>query len=376
MQNSLINISDKEYNMASNLAADFGTSNLFPAVRSKAQAMVIILVGSEMGVSAIAALTGIHMISGKPVVGANLMAERIKSSGKYDYIVEEHTDKICKIRFMQGDKNIGVSTFTLEDAQKANLTASQSKNWQKYPKNMLFARAISNGQRWFCPDVFGGKTVYTPDEMDAVVNDQGEVDVRASARVIDSPATTPKQYSTLTQDQIKETREAIGAVPNPEASENWIVKAICEQTKESYSSLEELPAKYYTTVKAFVAKLLTSHQERQKKMNELHANLEAFSNLHQLEHDVELVRAWLRHKAGVESMTELTTEMIKNLIIYIKKSVATEDVDEEFYAFFKDLAKKIMNTDEKAQTVEVEATTSDEADTAVFEEGEPTPTQV
>ena len=29
---------------------------------------------------------------------------------------------------------------------------------------MLFARAISNGVKWFCPDVFAGP-VYTPEEM-------------------------------------------------------------------------------------------------------------------------------------------------------------------------------------------------------------------
>ena len=38
-------------------------------------------------------------------------------------------------------------------------------NWRKYPKNMLFARAISNGVKWHCPDVMNGQPVYTPDEM-------------------------------------------------------------------------------------------------------------------------------------------------------------------------------------------------------------------
>lgn len=40
---------------------------------------------------------------------------------------------------------------------------------------MLFARAISNGVKFFCPDIFLGATVYTPDELGATVNEDGEV---------------------------------------------------------------------------------------------------------------------------------------------------------------------------------------------------------
>jgi hypothetical protein len=29
---------------------------------------------------------------------------------------------------------------------------------------MLYARALSNGAKWYCPDVFGGP-IYTPDEL-------------------------------------------------------------------------------------------------------------------------------------------------------------------------------------------------------------------
>ena len=40
---------------------------------------------------------------------------------------------------------------------------------------MLFARAMSNGVRWYCPDVFAGMAVYTPDEMGADVDGEGNV---------------------------------------------------------------------------------------------------------------------------------------------------------------------------------------------------------
>jgi hypothetical protein len=58
--------------------------------------------------------------------------------------------------------------MTIEQARKQG-----SQNLDRLPLNMLFARAISNGVRWHCPDVFMG-SVYTPDEMGAKVNENEE----------------------------------------------------------------------------------------------------------------------------------------------------------------------------------------------------------
>jgi hypothetical protein len=40
---------------------------------------------------------------------------------------------------------------------------------------MLFARAMSNGVKWFCPDVFNGNAVYVPEELGANVDADGNV---------------------------------------------------------------------------------------------------------------------------------------------------------------------------------------------------------
>lgn len=143
----------------------FAESGLFTDVKSQSQAVVRILAGQEIGIPAFAAISGIHIIQGKPTIGAGLMASRVKGSGKYDYKVKEHTDKVCSIDYYQGDTMIGNSTFTIEDAKKA-----QTKNLDKFPKNMLFARAMSNGVKWYTPDIFAGP-VYTPEEMANVTED-------------------------------------------------------------------------------------------------------------------------------------------------------------------------------------------------------------
>lgn len=147
------------------ISKTFFESGLFADTKSAAQAMVRILAGQEIGIPPFAAMSGIHIIAGKPTIGAGLIASRVKGSGKYDYKVTAHDDKICTIEFYQAGEKIGSTSFTVEDAKKAG-----TKNLDKFPKNMLFARAISNGVKFYCPDVFSGP-VYVPEEMQGITED-------------------------------------------------------------------------------------------------------------------------------------------------------------------------------------------------------------
>lgn len=177
------------------ISETFAKSGLFSDAKDAAQAMVKIYAGQEIGLPPFASMSGIHVIQGKPVMGAGLIASRVKGSGKYDYAVVEHTDKVCNIDFMQawGNewKKIGNSTFTIEDAKKAG-----TKNIDKFPKNMLFARAISNGVKWYCPDVFAGP-IYVPEEMNTITEDgQGETTTTPGEKV---KATVTKWQPTIAE---------------------------------------------------------------------------------------------------------------------------------------------------------------------------------
>lgn len=163
----------------------FVKSGFFTDARDASQAMVKILAGRELGFSPIASMVGVYIVQGKPCLSANLIASRIKASGKYDYRVKMMTPEKCEIEFFEGlngsRQSIGVSTFSIEDARKAG-----TKNLEKYARNMLFARAMSNGAKWFCPDAFSGVTVYTPEELGADTNGDGEL---VEIKTIESPAT-------------------------------------------------------------------------------------------------------------------------------------------------------------------------------------------
>ena len=163
----------------------FAESGMFSDVKTQAQAIVKILAGKELGLSPIESMNSLYMVNGKIAVSAKIISSLLKKSGKYDYRIETLTDTECTIVFYQLDGSseveIGKSTFTFKDGAKAGLV--NKDNWKNYPRNMLFARALSNGARWYCPDATS--SFYSIDELEGIVplkeenivtiNEDGEV---------------------------------------------------------------------------------------------------------------------------------------------------------------------------------------------------------
>ena len=158
-------LSPNSLGMIREMAMDFFKSGLYPGMDNPAHAVAKILAGMELGIGASTALAGLYVIEGKITMSAGLVASQIKKHGDYDFRVTEHTDQVCTIEFFQRGDSLGASSFSMQDAALANLNRGA---WRTYPRNMLFARALTNGARWYTPDVFGG-SIYTPDELGADV---------------------------------------------------------------------------------------------------------------------------------------------------------------------------------------------------------------
>jgi hypothetical protein len=172
----------RSFDDAERAATAMAASGFFQDSRSAAQAVVKILAGQELGFGPFASMTGISIIQGRPAIGANLIAAAIKRSGRYDYRILRLDETGCEIAFFDRGQEIGRAAFNEEDAKRAGLLDKDT--WRKYRRNMYFARAISNGARWYCPDIFGGGPVYTPEELGAAVNEAGEV---VDAPVVELP---------------------------------------------------------------------------------------------------------------------------------------------------------------------------------------------
>lgn len=167
---------DDVYRLGKLLAA----SGYFSDVRDAAQAVAKILYGMELGVGPMGALMGIHVIEGKPSPSANLMATLIKKSRRYNYRVTTWTETECVIDFTEDGQPCGTASFTWKEADRITMKGrklTSGANWQNYPKAMLFSRALAQGARAFCADVFGGAPVYTAEELGAPIDVTGEGDV-------------------------------------------------------------------------------------------------------------------------------------------------------------------------------------------------------
>ena len=188
-------------------------SGFFSDTKAVNQGIVKILAGQELGFGPFASMNGVYIIQGKPAFGANMMAAAVKASGRYNYRVIEMSEKVCEIAFFEGGQECGRSRFTLEDAKKAG-----TKNLDKFPRNMLFARAMSNGVRWYCPDVMNGSTIYTPEELGVETDADGRPII--TAEVVEAEIVEEEQ-STL-GDFVEEepmTIERACAITNSEGTE-------------------------------------------------------------------------------------------------------------------------------------------------------------
>src|SRR4051812_4272281 len=70
------------------LADHFTKSGLFGNTpKTQGEIIVKMLAGAENGFPPFASVQGIHVIQGKPEMGADLLARAVKQSGRYDYRV-------------------------------------------------------------------------------------------------------------------------------------------------------------------------------------------------------------------------------------------------------------------------------------------------
>lgn len=217
MENKLIVQNMDDIGRASKAMA---ASGYFTDASKVAEAAVKVMAGYEMGFGPFAAMTGIHIIKGKPAIGSNLIAAAIKRHPLYNYKVVEHDNKVCKIEFYENWNGtfemVGVSEFSIEDAAKAGLSTNpKNETWTKYPKNMLFSRAISNGAKFYCPDVFGGSPTYTPEELGANVDEDENVIAGEIVDVDETIESAPQATQSRNKPQSAASAPKNAPVANP-----------------------------------------------------------------------------------------------------------------------------------------------------------------
>jgi len=167
---------------ATTLARAAVASKLY-AVSSPEAALMILLTGRDLGLTASQSFRAIYVVSGKPVVSSDAMVAAIRRSGLCtSWRVVESTVERCTIETLRaGESEPERETFSLDDAKRAGL--DRRDVWRAYPRDMLRHRAAAGLARRVYPDVVLG--CYAPGELEEQTSSSPTVEVvRLSAEQI------------------------------------------------------------------------------------------------------------------------------------------------------------------------------------------------
>lgn len=163
-------------------------SGLLPSAYRKQPANVLYAVeyGDMLGLSPMAAITGIHIIEGKPTASAALISALVRRAGHRLRVTGNDERAVAEIVRSDDPDFVFRSEWTLERAVQAGLCTLKNgrpwardgkgnpKPWEKFTAAMLKARAVTEVARDACEEALSG-VHYTPEELGAEVDEEGNV---------------------------------------------------------------------------------------------------------------------------------------------------------------------------------------------------------
>lgn len=198
-----------------------------------AQAMVRIELGASMGFTEAESMQGIDIIQGRPAISAQLRASKMQEVG-FDWDIDWHTsakgecvgitiwlsrngkplmDKQgnqVSVSYMEADA-VAMLTTVWENGQKKRVSILEKDNWKMSPRNMYFARCITNAQRWYAPGALKGVQILTREEaqdLDTIAEETERQ--RAEGPIVLQPPklkAAPKPEPAETEDPPTETAQ-------------------------------------------------------------------------------------------------------------------------------------------------------------------------
>lgn len=166
------------------------------AINTPEKAVALMLAGRELGLGPMQSIRSLHIIDGKPVMSAELMAglAHRRLPGAMLRIIRS-TNEVCEVEAGRPGQQATRFSFTMADAKAAGLLGKD--NWRKYPAAMLRARCLAAAARATFPDVLLG--VYDPDELGAVTDEEGGV---VTLPVQPAPASDPMHPRPVTMSAL------------------------------------------------------------------------------------------------------------------------------------------------------------------------------
>jgi len=192
--------------------ARMGQDGVF-AITTVARALDINPIKALMG--------GLYFVKGRVEMTYTMMGELIRNKGHS--LSSKSDEKSCTVHGKRKDNGDTASfTFTIEDAKKAGIYKNA---WITYPKNMLYARALSSLARQLFPDVIGNSYVEGEIKDDPNIADQNDSqnDNQIEHKKISEPHANEVQDK-RTDEEIKTLTTLLKDLPDESSKLNKFLK--------------------------------------------------------------------------------------------------------------------------------------------------------
>lgn len=154
---------DSDIRLAKALAA----SGFYKDIRDAAAGVVKLRIARELGLG-LKGISDVHIVEGKPTLSYQAILGMVRAytgphnTDRYSFRYLRRDEDCVEIEWTINGEVIGVSKCDTEDAKRMGVASRGT--WQKYPRQMRTARAVTEGVNAFMPEVIGG-SIYTPDEL-------------------------------------------------------------------------------------------------------------------------------------------------------------------------------------------------------------------
>ena len=209
----------------------------------------IVQKAKALGIHPLKALNGgMYFVQGKVEMSAAMMNELIRMKKHSITKDRKSDDTVCILHGKRVDNNdTWTESFSIDEAKRAGIYRNQ---WLKYPRDMLFARALSRLARQLFPDVIQGCYV------------QGEI---FDAVTVDEETQIEVQPSRIKEEQLTQFLEAVDG--DDEFQGNLLNYLVQEH---EITSFEEMTPEVFEKIMKRVSKRhqLLSGEEMQQVIGE------------------------------------------------------------------------------------------------------------
>ena len=260
MSNDLVVRSDIDEDIR--LANALAQSGFYKDIRDAAAGVVKLRIARELGLG-LRGISDVHIVEGKPTLSYQAILGMVRNytgphgTDRYSFKYLQRDEERVEIEWTINGEVIGTSKCDTDDAKRMGLGGRGT--WQKYPRQMRTARAVTEGVNAFMPEVIGG-SIYTPEELGDESGFTGREGGSSPSQVASSDAALPSS-PTLTLKPVEEKVEemVVEAIATLDAAEETLDGEVIDPTNDWIEAAKAFFAALSKEDKAEAGKLLKLH---------------------------------------------------------------------------------------------------------------------